>query len=303
MPKRYLITGVTSFLGSNLAKKLLADGYTVYGVVRPQSKNLRVAESIGGLELVKADFDDFEYENELYDHLAKLGVFDIYSWIHFSWDGIGSVGRSNPDIQQINLKNAQKAFKTAEKMNVKRFVFSGSQAEYGTGSKESPEPVSPYGQYKYKFYEWASNQDSGMEYVHMRIYSTYGPGDHPTSLVNTCIRTFLEDKEMVMGACTHIWNYMDIRDCTRAISLLSTREEKTEGVFEIASSTCKPLKDYVMDIHRICGFKGECLFGQRADNAEGAVDLIADLTRLKGIGFEEDYTFEEGIRNIINSCY
>ena len=36
-----LVTGVTSFVGRALVKELIAEGYDVYGVIRPDSKNKR----------------------------------------------------------------------------------------------------------------------------------------------------------------------------------------------------------------------------------------------------------------------
>lgn len=297
---RYIITGVTSFLGSNLAKCLIADGNMVWGIVRPDSKNTSAISSIERLNVVRVDLDAYDVDS-LYGELIKHGISEIDGWIHFSWDGMGSEGRSNPEIQERNIVNAKKAYNVAERLNARRFVFSGSQAEYGNGSKDKPDPQSMYGKAKLKFGQWASSRISQMEFVHLRIYSVYGPGDHPNSLVNSCIRTFVKNEDMVLGPCTQLWNYMDIRDCSKAIAMIAEREEKTEGTYEIASATGKRLSEYVEDIWKICGTNGRCLFGMRDNNAEGAADLIADISGLKQIGFKERYSFEEGVRNIINS--
>ena len=61
------------------------------------------------------------------------------------------------------------------------------------------------------------------------------------------------------------------------------------------------IKEYVIDIWKLCGEKGSYHFGERANNAEGAVDLIPDVSRLLELGFEERYEFEQGIREIISS--
>ena len=52
-----------------------------------------------------------------------------------------------------------------------------------------------------------------MDYGHARIFSTYGPGDHPWSLISSCIRTFREDGLMEMTPCTQMWNFMSADDC------------------------------------------------------------------------------------------
>lgn len=298
--KKYIITGVTSFLGSNLAKCLIADGNEVYGIVRPESKNTAAIDSIEGLNVIRIDLDSYENDELLCDAIKSSGVSGINGWIHFSWDGIGSEGRSNPEIQKRNIINAKKSYHAAKKLGAGRFVFSGSQAEYGNGTKDKPNPKSQYGIAKLEFGDWAKAQQTGMEFVHLRIYSVYGPGDHETSLVNSCVRTFLKKEDMILGPCSQLWNFMDIRDCSKAIAMIVEREESTSGVFEIASEHGKQLSEYVKDIWKICGENGECLFGQRANNAEGAADLVADFTKLKEIGFSESYTFEEGVRNLID---
>ena len=88
-----------------------------------------------------------------------------------------------------------------------------SQAEYGVHREVMTEdapcaPVSEYGKAKLEFGKRAEElcRKSGMEYVHCRIFSVYGPGDHPWSLVNSCIRTFEEGGCMKLGECTQKWN-------------------------------------------------------------------------------------------------
>ena len=299
--KKVLITGVTSFLGSNLAKCLLNEGHKVYGVVRPNSRNISAVKAIKSLDIVSLDLDECKDEYELTHKLQDKGIKSVDIWMHFSWDGIGSLGRSNKEIQQKNILNSQKCFKTAEALSTKRFLFAGSQAEYGNGTKKHPLPISEYGKAKLLFGEWAMKQNSLMEFVHLRIFSVYGPGDHENSLVNSCIRNFTRGNDMELGPCTQVWNYMDIRDCADAIATIINSKETVTGVYEIASESEKKLSEYVEQIWMICGKKGKCLFGKRDNNAEGAIDLRADVSRLKELGFTEKISFEEGIKNIIDS--
>ena len=59
-----------------------------------------------------------------------------------------------------------------------------------------------------------------------------------------------------------------------------------------------PLRDYVTIIGSICGGEGCYTFGKRADNAEGAADLVPDTRRLEELGFTQTISFEEGIRQL-----
>ena len=54
-----VVTGVTSFLGSALARELAARGYKVYGIARPHSPNKKVLDGVNAeiLDLELGDLD------------------------------------------------------------------------------------------------------------------------------------------------------------------------------------------------------------------------------------------------------
>ena len=57
------------------------------------------------------------------------------------------------------------------------------------------------------------------------IFSAYGPGDHPWSLVSDCVRTCLADGEMRLGSCDQMWNFLYIEDLAEAVVRLALCEE------------------------------------------------------------------------------
>ena len=62
-------------------------------------------------------------------------------------------------------------------------------------------PVSEYGKDKLEVCRRAGEEAKalGIDYIHARIFSVYGPGDHPWSLVSTCLNTFLKGGRMELG--------------------------------------------------------------------------------------------------------
>lgn len=320
-----LISGVTSFLGMYTAAKLLGEGHTVVGIVRPGSthESKLQREELAELRIAHFDFDMLpEEDTAVYHRAAELvqpGQFDV--WIHFAWDGEGSLGRSNAEIQKRNIANAKKAYRIAEALGCRKFLFAGSQAEYGRGSHQAPAPVSEYGKAKLAFGRWATDESllnevlsdtpgEVMQALHLRIYSVYGYGDHETSLVNSLIRSVLKREEISLGPCTQRWNYMEVKDCARAISLLANSSHARTGEYDIAGDETKPLRSFVEDIVDICeqipDLKGKKTtynkhllhFGTRANNTEGAADMSPDLCLLKAIGFRQTITFKKGIRKL-----
>ena len=65
-------------------------------------------------------------------------------------------------------------------------------------------PVSEYGKNKVLVWEQAKELSVQLriDYIHTRIFSVYGPGDHPWSLISACLDTFLKGGHMELGACT-----------------------------------------------------------------------------------------------------
>lgn len=173
---KILISGVSSFLGIYTAKELLSQGHQVYGIVRKESKNREKLESLRGLQLISVDmkaFSSYAEEGELVlaedirkqeDSFSREAAFsrdgfalaslvpnDLDAIIHFAWDGVGSKGRENPEIQEQNLLMSKGFYQWGLQNGVKYFLFAGSQAEYGRGTRENPEPVSAYGKAKLSF--------------------------------------------------------------------------------------------------------------------------------------------------------
>ncbi len=252
----------------------------------------------------------FEEEPSLLPASADL-------WLHFAWAGQGPKGRVDKDIQSYNMEMSMAALRKASELSVRRFVFAGSQAEYGPGRKgtsrreDSPlRPVSEYGRAKSAFAglarEWVRsfNEDGGeLSFLHLRIFSVYGGGDRADSLISSALRSFSEGRDMELSDCSQLWNYMYIRDAAEAISHLSLLPFGALPEYEavnVASGDTRSLRSYIEELRAITGSSSGLCFGTRSQNAEGACDLDPDISRLRSLGFTESYSFPEGIREMLS---
>ena len=341
---RVLITGVTSFLGLYTAKLLLQEGHEVIGAVRPGSRRAQELEARGisayptyrTVHLDLSELPEAELGEEHYAEVLGDTAPLIDAWVHFAWDGVGSAGRSDTNIQIENIQNAKKAYLYAKLLGARKFLFAGSQAEYGIGNHRVPMPVSPYGKAKLAFGRWATEQsllsemydDAPMQFIHMRIYSVYGSGDHETSLVNTVLRAALRHEAITLGPCEQRWNYLEVHDLARAIRILLTSEDTRTGIYDIAGSDSRMLKKYVIAMNAIAArfaanaemtadggaahaataggqttgtaadavpYGAELRFGTRANNAEGAANMSPEILKLQRLGFHQEISFEAGI--------
>ena len=311
---RILITGAASFLGRHLVEYFLSKEEEVLALVRENARG--VDELLGykannKFKLIVLDMKDIE----------RLDIdFDVC--IHLAWGGIGKEGRMDENIQRENINAAIKLMRVCKDRGAKRFLFAGSQAEYGQTltdieakygkdfdinaiprqSEDAPtNPKSEYGKAKLELKSKLKNlgDSLGIEYVHMRIFSVFGSGDHETSLISTCIRNFKENKDVHIGECIQSWNYIYIKDLCEAVYLLSKKDLQGEFVFNVAGENNRILMDYVKDIKRLLDSSSDIVVEKKEAASEGLPFLNPGIERLKRIGFVESYGFEKGIKDCI----
>ena len=311
---RILITGAASFLGRYLVEYFLSKEEEVLALVRENARGrdeLLKYEANNKFKLIVLDMKDIE----------RLDIeFDVC--IHLAWGGIGKEGRMDENIQRENIDSAIKLMRVCKERGAKRFLFAGSQAEYGQTladievkygkgfdinnipkqSEDSPtNPKSEYGKAKLELKSKLKNlgDSLGIEYVHMRIFSVFGSGDHETSLISTCIRNFKENKDVHIGECIQSWNYIYIKDLCEAVYLLSKKDLQGEFVFNVAGENNRILMDYVKDIKRLLNSSGGIVVEEKEAASEGLPFLNPGIERLKRMGFVESYGFEKGIKDCI----
>lgn len=313
---KILISGVSSFLGIYTAKELLSQGHQVYGIVRKESKNREKLESLRGLQLISVDmkaFSSYIEEGELVlaegirkqeDSFSREAAFsrggfalesllpkDVDAIIHFAWDGVGSKGRENPEIQEQNLLMSKGFYQWGLQSGVKYFLFAGSQAEYGRGTRENPEPVSAYGKAKLSFSRYGLSggraaEDSAFSEQHFKSFEDEGEAErekaketeqkaeHKAEQENQM--SFLDLRIFsVYGVGDHettlvqslvqavlAGQAMDLSPCSQMWNFMEARDLARaiaflleggfgSGTYDLCSKESRPLKDYVMEMESL----------------------------------------------------
>jgi len=174
-----VITGANGFIGSNLARRLIEEGWPTAGIVRPTS-DLAFIEGLD-LPLHDCGLDDREQIARAFDGADV--VFHCASRAS-DWGPIQTFVRAN-------VENTTRVMHAASMAGVRRVVYIGSTVVYGFGGhidtdETAPKRPAPFPYCVTKLEaEWQVEEiarDEKLEYVIIRPGNVFGPNDRVTSI-------------------------------------------------------------------------------------------------------------------------
>jgi dihydroflavonol-4-reductase len=121
MTIKAFITGGTGFIGANLIRLLLDEGYLVKALVRSGSclKNLEDLE----IEIVAGDLNDRDLDRHLQDCQILFHVAALYSL----WQS------DRKQLERVNVLGTRNVLAAAKKAKIERVVYTSSVAAIGVG--------------------------------------------------------------------------------------------------------------------------------------------------------------------------
>jgi nucleoside-diphosphate-sugar epimerase len=121
--KKVIITGVSGFIGGALARRLLREGVTVYGVARDERKLAGLKDERNFVPIIAS----FEQYHRLHELITDDAVDVFY---HFAWQGVIGEAFKDYALQLSNARYACDAVYEAQKIGCKKFVMAGTSNEY-----------------------------------------------------------------------------------------------------------------------------------------------------------------------------
>lgn len=305
---KYLITGVAGFIGSSLARAVLAQGDEVRGIDNfSTGKRENLAEIAGKIDFREADLANLD---ALHD--ACRGVDYV-----FHEAAIPSVPKSVLDplgSNRANVDGTVHLLIAARDAKVKRVVYAASSSAYGdtpTLPKHegmSPNPISPYAVAKLasEYYMTSFYRCYGLETVCLRYFNIFGPRQDPSSPYSGVLAKFIT--QMLAGEQPTIFGdgkqsrdftYIDNTVSANLLAAKAPAAEAAGKVFNVATGERYDLNQTFELLKKIIGFKGEVKYGP--DRAGDVKHSLADLSRTeKGLGYKPLVNFEEGLRRTVD---
>lgn len=292
---RCLVTGGTGHLGSYLVRLLLEQGCQVAVLVRPTGNPWRIKEVFHRLQIITGDLVAMDEAAVDVRKFAPEVVF------HLGWYGVGSSYRNDPAQIMQNLDGSLKLLQLACESCCQRWVYLGSQAEYGFFEGVLDEdlplrPVTAYGITKLSVGLLSQKlcETYNIGFTWLRLLATYGPMDDPKHLIPYVILTLLRGQKPVLTQGEQRWDYLYVEDAAGAIWQAATAPD-AQGIFNLGAGKADTVKSIVLRIRDLIDPDLPLNFGEVPYRSDQIMHLQADISRLQVHNLVTKSKFRRGI--------
>ncbi|MEN6426590.1 MAG: SDR family oxidoreductase [Phycisphaerales bacterium] len=303
---KFLVTGGAGFIGSNICKRLVAEGCFVRVLDNLLTgKRSNLVPILDKIEFIEADMGEPEVARA-----AMQGIDGV-----FHEGALPSVPRSVDDPVSSHRHCVDATFAllvAARDAGVKRFVYAASSSAYGdtpTSPKVEtirPDPLSPYavGKLVGEYYCSVFAKVYGLETVCLRYFNVFGPQQDPASQYAAAIPAFITAilknlPPTIYGDGEQSRDFTYIDNVVHA-NLLAARAKKTAGeVVNVACGEAVTVNAIIGMINRLLGKSVKPIYAPaRAGDIKHS---LADITAArKLIGFEPIVLFRDGLERSID---
>lgn len=314
---RSLITGITGFIGNNLARKLLEEGHEVSGFVQPViSRDFKSIEDIkGDLNLTTCDIRDYlsvrdaikKVNPEVVFHLAAL------SPVRLSFEHPLEVQNSN----YLGTINIAESLRDLYGPNKVRLISASTAEVYGIKKEEKPftedlslEPSSPYAVSKaaMDMYLRMLNKVYDSNVVVLRNSNTFGRKHDKGFFTEYLITEMIAGKDIYIGAPDSVRDYMYVDDHVNSYLLAMNTPDAKGSVFNIGGDEGYTNKDWTLKIANLLNFPerkihlGEYPPGYpKRPLSSDQPYLVLDTSKArKVLGWNQSVSLDEGLQRTID---
>lgn len=236
--KKTLITGVTGFVGSHLAQRLVNDEWDIHIIVRPES-NLQQIQQI--ISYVTLHFHDGSTEgmSTIVEKVKPEVVFHLAS--------LFLAQHESKDVELLIKSNVLLGTQLVEAMiknEIYQLINTGTSWQHYENKDYSP--VCLYAATKQafeailKFY----TETTLLKVITLKLFDTYGPNDPRHKLFNFLRKVAKEQKPLAMSPGEQLIDLVYIDDVIDAFILASERLQvnNVNNFEDFAVSSGKPIK-------------------------------------------------------------
>jgi len=256
MTCKILVTGGAGFVGSNLVKKLVDQGYDVTVLDNLSKGRLSYLDGLD-VDFVEADIRDPKSCEAAFSKVKRVVHLAAY----------GSVVESVDDPRanfEMNVLGTFNVLNLAVQAGVEKLVFSSTggaligNATPPVSEASLPKPISPYGAGKLccEAYCNAFSESYGLNTVCLRFANVYGPNSlHKVGVINKFVQRLIAKEPLtIFGDGSSTRDYIHVSDLCNGIFLAIENDQVKTDVIHIATgkeTSLKELADIFLEIDKL----------------------------------------------------
>lgn len=296
---KVLITGITGFLGSHIAENFVANNIEVIGLKRKGSDIWRCQEFETKIQWVDID-DEGLFKEEL-----KKYSFDTI--VHGAWIGVESNERDNWIQQTKNIPFLVELLDVAKDVGVEKFIFLGSQSEYGNidgkiSEDHKTDALNAYGSMKLACLEIVKTfcTAKDINWIWLRLFSLFGEKENQNWLIPSLVNTMLIERQMDFTPGEQKYAYLYVKDYASIMGKIVTIPIES-GIYNISSNKIRTIKSLVEDIKNYVNPEFTLNFGAFNYRNNQSMHMEGDVLKLSAqIGEIEFTDFSIALQNTLN---
>lgn len=299
MERRIVVTGVAGFVGSNLTKRLLDQGYAVTGIDNLSAGTVENVDQ--RVEFHKADirapeiYPLFEGADAVFHLAAKTCLPECMS---------------NPlEAASINVVGTLNVLEAARMAHVRKVIYADTSAEY-EGINQFPTPeeqIRPVGVYAASKHGGATFCESYTELYEMnvtivRYFNVYGPAQDwrrvvPPVMSSFIIRMLQGERPIIYGTGEKRRDFIYVDD-VNDLHLVILEDHRADGqIFNIGSGVNFSVNEIYQLVEGLLNTGLQPIY--EPDLPGEAQITLADIAAAKVLGWKPRVAINEGLRRTI----
>lgn len=295
---KVLITGASGFVGSHVARLLVAEGCEVYALVRESSNRWRIRDILPSMYLRQSDLVAFENVN------TYLQEIKPELCIHLAWYAVpGKYLNSQENLDSIQA--SINLLSQLAELGCKRFVGIGTCFEYdlslGYLSESSlTKPITLYAATKVALSTILQQfaQITEMEIAWIRLFYQYGPMEDERRLIPSVISSLLRDEVVKTTKGEQIRDFLHIEDVASAIWAVA--KSNVSGVVNVGSGQPVTVGQIALELGNLLGKPDLIHLGALPYRPNDPMFICANNELLrKKTDWTQKYNLTTGLKNTI----
>lgn len=314
--EKVLITGITGFIGGELAHRLISD-YEVHGIAKQsRSRNMKSLEDIKNeITLHEVDITDYMSVENLINKIKPDKILHLaaLSPVRASFEHPLEYNR----VTATGTINVAHAIHKLSDFKDRRLVFASTAEVYGLQPQKEPFkedlpllPSSPYAcakAYSDMYIRMLVNVYD-LNGVILRCVNTYGRKYDKSFYIEYLIDRMLNNEEIYIGAPKSIRDYMYVDDHVNAYVLAMEMPDARGQVFNVSTGIGTENADVALKLADLFGYDTDKLrIGEYPPNypnrpiSSDQPYLVLDASKIKKmLKFPEPVSLNDGLKRTVD---